>query len=425
MSDPVAKAAAETDAAQAFADHRRPNVDAMATRKRTDHRRTNTNTNGTGDGEADRGAESRGFGAVDVEHLVALQKRGELHRPKPTMLSRTDMVKLLYPGADNYLIGMGGGGKSLMSHTAGIGVVEDGGQLTILDQEEPDPAAVLLRWMLQGGDLDLFARSVTIARAQVAHADPGKALRPGEVATFPTPWPELVAGRDLTIVDTVNASMMSFGLDPISMPDFAAWRAMIVDPILSDGGAGLLIDHLAKNQEGSTTPYGTVGKYNAARGAILSFKIGKEPAEGVDGYGWLKWEKDNGGAVKCHAVGKEVAKVNFTSLAADRLSVTIEPPNPEDTPDNTWREKVSRWAEKWAENGGEPWSLAQAKDGVGGASGGRGKPAPRVVAIGYLTDEGYLESVHTGSDRNPRYQHVKPWRKDDPARLIAKKDGDT
>lgn len=64
---------------------------------------------------------------VDFTDLVRRFKAGEIQRPQPTMLHRSDGLPILYPGKDHALIGASEAGKTWVAMVAALEVFRAGG----------------------------------------------------------------------------------------------------------------------------------------------------------------------------------------------------------------------------------------------------------------------------------------------------------
>ena len=351
--------------------------------------------------EADRGAElvtaepHECWHRGDFTELVRQIKAGELKAIEPTMLHRTDGLAILYPGKDHALIGASEAGKSWVALLAALEVYRAGGVVVWADWED-DETTFLLRWVAIGGDPDdlLTGRLVYI----VPEGDP-------------SPWPELVAGAALVVIDTVEESAATMGYETDKRHQYSAWNRAVVRCAIAAGAAVLILDHVPKSREGGPPRegIGTVTKLNKIRGAVFMLETVTPFGEGKDGRSRLTISKDRGGKLGRHSEGKrrEVAEVTFTS-DDDGLTVALDPPPPTTT-DSTGSKRLTGYMERisrWAEPERSHWSKAAAERGVGGT--------PRYVgpAVNTLCEEGYL-TTETGPGGHTVYASAKPYREAD------------
>lgn len=115
-------------------------------------------------------------------------------------------------------------------------------------------------------------------------------------------------GVGLVVIDSVGEAMASMGLDSNAEKDTTRWMAEVADAIADAGPAVLLVDHIAKKNEGTPTQVGSFRKAAAITGAsfVLENKVGfsREKA----GQSILTCTKDRNGTF---ATGEVVAKVDF------------------------------------------------------------------------------------------------------------------
>jgi hypothetical protein len=401
MSDPVALAAARTPEAAALVEHResnRPNGRAAMARTIGPHPANAPTTDDAPHpaSTAERGVEPREcWHRADFTEVVNQYKSGELKRPQPTMLHRSDGLPILYAGKDHALIGASESGKSWVALVAALEVYRAGGAVVWADWED-DEETFLLRWVAIGGDPgDLLPGRLSYI---VPEGDPGT-------------WPELVAGAALVVIDTVEESAATMGYQTNERHEYSHWNRTVVRCALDASAAVLILDHVAKSR-GDGPPreaIGTVAKLNKIRGAVFMLETVTPFGRGKDGKSRLTISKDRGGALGEHSEGKRrtLAEVTFTSTG-DGLSVALDPP-PATTTDSTgttrrtgYMERISLWAER------EPsyWSKAAAERGVGGTA--------RYVgpAVDALHEEGYL-TTEIGPGGHTVYASVKQFREAD------------
>ena len=328
---------------------------------------------------------------VDFTDLVRRFKAGEIQRPQPTMLHRSDGLSILYPGKDHALIGASEAGKTWVAMVAALEVFRAGGAVVWADWEDDDET-FLLRWVDIGGDPD------DMLSDRLHYINPT-----GDPGT----WPELVKGAELVIIDTVEESAATMGYQTNERHEYSAWNRVVVRTALAAGAAVLIIDHVPKAKRGDPAPregIGTVVKLNKIRGAVFMLESITPFAVGRGGRSRLTISKDRGGALGDHAEGKRrtLAEVVFSS-DGDELTVTLDPPKSSTGDDGGFRptwymEKVSAWAAGQMSH----WSKNAAQKDVSGKNDRISEAVERLAAEGYLSTE-------TGPGGHPVYGHVKPF----------------
>ncbi len=331
---------------------------------------------------------------ADFTELVQQHEAGELKRPQPSMLRRSDGLPILYPGKDHALIGASEAGKSWVALLAALEVYRAGDAVVWVDWEDDDET-FLLRWVAIGGAPDdLLTERLSYI---VPEGDPGT-------------WPCLVTGAALVVIDTVEESAATMGYQTDKRHEYSHWNRAVVSCALDAGAAVLVLDHVAKSR-GDGPPreaIGTVVKLNKIRGAVFMLESVSPFGAGKDGKSRLTISKDRGGALSEHTIGKRrtLADVTFTSTD-DVLSVTLEPPEDSTNAGGegrpTWTmERISRWAEDQTSH----WSKNKAKDGAGIGSDRTGPAVDRLLGEGFLTTQ-------SGPGGHPVFAHKLPYRQVD------------
>lgn len=109
---------------------------------------------------------------------------------------------------------------------------------------------------------------------------------------------------ELLVIDSVNESMVSLGLDPIGMKDATTWRQQVLKPIqtLSDTMAIWVIDHepIATTKE-RRHAFGSQGKLAGVQGTQLRAIALTPPMPGEEGSVALYVTKDRNGDVRSHS----------------------------------------------------------------------------------------------------------------------------
>ena len=128
-------------------------------------------------------------------------------------------------------------------------------------------------------------------------------------------------GVTLVIIDSVGESLASMGLDSNVERDVTQWFTQVPDALAAMGPAVLLIDHIAKKQDGTPSPVGSFRKSAAITGAqfALENKIGFSRQRA--GWSALTCTKDRNGFF---ATGEIVGRVDFSPHDDGALNVVLK-----------------------------------------------------------------------------------------------------
>ena len=123
----------------------------------------------------------------------------------------------------------------------------------------------------------------------------------------------------LVVVDTVGEALAAAGLDYIDATDVATWLAK-VRPVAELGPAVLLLDHVAKTQDGKASPVGSFRKTAGIDGAAFHFVNKSGFSKERAGWSVLTATKDRNGTF---ATDEVVARVDFVPDGSGGLAVTV------------------------------------------------------------------------------------------------------
>lgn len=221
------------------------------------------------------------LGRVAEELLTGTRKP-----PEPTVSG------LLYPGRVNAFYGAHTAGKTWTALYLARLNAQAGGRTLMLDYEDTADGVAARCSALDAK----LAESVSYVAADGVLVASG--LRP------------IIEIRDITLVilDSVGESMSAAGLDSNSEQDVTQWFTEVADGIAALGPAVLLLDHIAKRQDGTPSPVGSFRKSAAITGAqfALENKVGFSRER--QGWSQLTCTKDRHGYF---ATGEIVARVDF------------------------------------------------------------------------------------------------------------------
>jgi KaiC/GvpD/RAD55 family RecA-like ATPase len=258
---------------------------------------------------------------VEEEDLVALWDSAA-DRPLPTLGEREDGQNLLYAGKIHWLAGEPGGGKTWVALLWALEQVRAGKSVLYLDMES-DPVTITSR-----------LRTLGIEQEQLSLV---KYLR---VRWEPVALPsavEQVCSRvvnhepSLVVMDGLAQALAQLGRDENSNSDVSAFTNAVLRPIADAGPAVVVVDHMAKPQQGDRggqTRYarGASAKLADATGVAYLLETITSFSRTKDGLAKLRVGKDRNGAVG--AAGETVAEIAF-NCADEGMSIVVRKPSPD------------------------------------------------------------------------------------------------
>lgn len=250
--------------------------------------------------------------AVDLTDILD----GTHRPPQPAFLTRTDGVRLLYPGMTHSIHGESESGKSLVVQHLAAGMVNDGHPVLYLDFES-DPAQVVGRLRTFGATTEALA-----ARFAYVHPETG----PGTTAAERDAWRGLLAQNWALVV--IDGTTDALG-------DVATWQRVLPNQLAKRTGAAVVaIDHVTKDREGrGRFALGAQAKLSGLSGAAYSCEVTRQLGDGLCGEVVLRVVKDRPGQVRPHASGwrktdrsAEAARLTFDATGPVEV-VTVDPPS--------------------------------------------------------------------------------------------------
>ncbi|GJF09517.1 hypothetical protein NGTWS0302_23990 [Mycolicibacterium cyprinidarum] len=213
--------------------------------------------------------------------------RGEIEHPTPTLgLTRSDGLRLLYPGREHAVLGETESGKTWLALGCVAAELDAGHPVLYIHYEEGDPGSTLERLRLLG----LTDTTITDLFRFVA---PAKAVMAEWMTPLLDPAPTLV------VHDGVNEAMSLLGVDIMAADGASAFRRRLIAPCTKVGAATLSCDHLPKTTDGrSRDAYGSVHKGNALDGARIVLENDAPFGRGLRGVSHVFVTKDRPGYLR-------------------------------------------------------------------------------------------------------------------------------
>ncbi|MET8045851.1 AAA family ATPase [Micromonospora sp. NPDC005215] len=237
--------------------------------------------------------------ALDDEELI------------PTLLRREDGVHLFYPSQVHTVYGQKSSAKSLVVMAEAVRLLQ-AGQSVIYINYEGQPAQVKARLRRLGASTEDLAHFHYV-RGFGAHLTPAQRRE----------WDAYLSmDFALAIIDTTNAGMAAFDLDPIKTGDVRKFYGLLAEPLAATPGAPavVMVDHVTKTrpQRGAATAYGSEAKTSALDAAYL-FEVIEKPGVGRIGIVDMICVKDRHDYVFANTPDAQAADDN--SFPAARITI--------------------------------------------------------------------------------------------------------
>lgn len=323
---------------------------------------------------------------------------------RPTMLTRSDNVALLYPGLVHDFHGESESGKSLVIQAEAATRIQTADPVLYVDFES-GPGPIVNRLLDLGCTQDQIANHFVYIRPEAS---------PYALAELEA-WGDLLEQPfALVVLDGVTDALGQYGAASKDNDDISRWHRAVPRMLSTHTGAAVvLIDHVIKSQEGrGRFAIGGQTKMAAIDGASYSVEVTEPIGKGLRGIVTLRIGKDRPGEVRpqCgtwRALDRtqEAARIVIDSTGGP-IAVEVLPPtthvsqsehNPGTDPFRPTgvMEKLSRLLESRR----EPISQNQLLKAYH-EDGGKAKNATLYDAFNLLVDEGYA-TEQTGA-RNAR-----------------------
>lgn len=246
----------------------------------------------------------------------------------PTLLRRSDELRLLYPGRTHWLAGDSESCKSWIAQHATAVELGAGNDVLYIDYEDDD-RGVVARLLALGTDPAAIRDHLVYVRPDEAltdrHANPTPAAADLDAT---------LDGRDYTlaVIDGCTEALTVEGLELLDNADIARWMRLLPKRLAATGAVVLVIDHLPKNADTSSRfAIGAQHKLAGVTGAAykvtvrrpLSRATGTDPVEGEV---TLTIVKDRPGYIRGRTLEGNAGMANLTAYPDGGVTVRIDPP---------------------------------------------------------------------------------------------------
>ena len=337
---------------------------------------------------------------------------GDVDRPVPAVMTRTDGYNLLYPAKLNVIFGQPEAGKSWIALAAATQIIKR--SLTTLRRDEDEPVEIEVIWLDYEDSPGTFVDRIRTLSRLPALADVVPRIR-----YFQPPGGGRLVGRalvdhleehaslstvQLVVIDSYNEALYAAGLDPLLNKDVGAFSAAFISPLeRATKGAILVLDHTTKADDGTTRhALGAQTKLSGVSGAQFHAVVSQQPTPNQRGYVRMKVTKDRHGAVRKHSLdGQTAALVIFEQEqqappdGSASLHITFTEPVP------VSHHKLRREITTYLHRAGKSQSLRQIRADV------TGKNVLVKEQINVLVDEGFVRIDSSGT--SPKYEWVRDW----------------
>ncbi len=276
-------------------------------------------------GTSDSGDTPNGWASIDLKPYLSGGDAFRI-RKAPTMLPRSDGIKLLYDQKLHWISGEPEGLKSWLAQIAAADAVEAGLVVFYLDFES-DMESVVDRFLALGCSPENVGAFLSYHRPEV-----GVGRRVDDTANVLLEEAELMKPA-ITVIDGVQASMGLDDLDSNSARDFYKWWGSFGRRLLVlTSGPTIAVDHVVKLSEHRK-------QYAAGTGqkqAVVDVHIGTEVLDpfgvGMTGKAVLTLQKDRPGMLQHLAGRREEGRAPLATLLmksdalSGDISFRIDPP---------------------------------------------------------------------------------------------------
>ncbi len=262
---------------------------------------------------------------VPVDMFAALEGDEE---DAPSVLSRSDGVRLFYAGKVHSVHGESESGKSWLVQCAAAECLNEGKPVLYLDFEA-DARSVGKRLLLLGVPAEVLRDP-----AMFAYVQPESSLdAPQDREAFEA---SLSRSFGLAVVDGVTDSMGIFGYSVNENDDVAKWQRQLPKLLARKTGAAVVcVDHVTKGSDGRGR-YAIGGQHKMAGldGAAFIVEVTEPFAQGLAGNATVRVGKDRPGRIRGLGVGwrtsdrtQLIAEFQLDSTDDQRTEWTLEAPD--------------------------------------------------------------------------------------------------
>lgn len=322
-----------------------------------------------------------------VSQTVEDIQAGIVDRPRPTIGVLSDDQALFYVGKVNGIHGESGCGKSWTALTCTAQELA-GGEWVIYVDLEDDEVGLVSRLLDMGVEPDDLARLMYLHPYERFDDNAADALTEAVREVMPS----------LVVVDSTGEAMALDGVQPNADEEVAGWFQRLPGRIARMGPAVIVLDHMAKADNGGLWPIGSQRKRAAISGAQYLQKSMTPFDKATPGAARLVCAKDRHGTYR---VGLAVAELQVDPLGG--LDVTLQSAIAESPMPAADRMmvRVARWIEaEAARTENFEYVLTGA---VRKAVQGKSEEIDRAIAR--LVDGGYIRLEQRG-----RAKHLRPLR---------------
>ena len=340
------------------------------------------------------------WGSVDLTSYLD----GTYSAPQPTLMPRTDGVRLLYPGHVHSFHGESESGKSWVAQAEVARLLTADRPVLYIDFES-DPASIAGRLLELGVKGEAITAHLDYRRPERSYRDPAEYQA----------WLDMLdATYDLAVVDGVTDAIGLFGVKSTDNDEVAQFMRTFPRRLANATGAAVvLIDHVTKDKETrGRFAIGGQAKMASLDGAAYVVDVIEPLGRDLRGVLAIRVAKDRPGTVRGHC--GPMRKEDRTQEAArfildatgDALTTTLEPFEDDRNEAGDFRptvlmERCSKAIEALPGIG-----VRAIADVVPGNRGARQEALSRLVEEGFIT-----------RDLGPRnaavYTSLKPFRDDD------------
>lgn len=350
---------------------------------------------------------ARSYSTLEFADVPALVS-GELPTVEPDFLQRSDGMALFYAGEINGVHGEPGGGKSFIACEAVRQVLTMGGSGIYLDYED-SARGIIGRLLALGCTPAEISERFSYVRPQGPFGAAERVELEARLAAL---------NPDIVVIDGVTESVARQGLSENDAVEYSTWAQLLPRWLASTGAAVVLIDHVAKDQEGrGRWQRGSGAKLAVITGAEYEIRVASPFSRKRAGRLRLILSKDRHGTVG--EQNSAVADVTISPAAdGEVMRISVDVPKTGQSPADPWKptrlmEKVSEELERAA----NPLTATAVKSIVHSE-----KPKLVTEAIGRLIAEGYVTEVKVGRSKILRLD--RPYHADgDPGATEPPEDG--
>jgi len=253
--------------------------------------------------------------------------------PAPTMLARTDGVRLVYAGRTHVFAGESESCKSWAAQIAGAQVLNEGGDVLWIDFED-DERGVVARLLAL-----MVPRHVIAARFTYLRPEEPLRTRDGRHTAGDLDFTDVLASKvwSIIVIDGVTEAMVTEGLDLISNGDVATWSRLLPKRCADTGAGVVMLDHVPKASD-NRGRYAIGGQHKLAglTGAQYVFEVerpfSRATNEPVTGVIKITITKDRPGHVRTFARDGVIARMELTSYPDGAVSAAFTAPDDSQAP---------------------------------------------------------------------------------------------